>query len=91
MDCHIDICICKLSLLSTMPVMLALVQENAEAGPVAANCNLMMMPFMARSVVSVIAGYFGYFIGMHTTYFISTAARLSGIPIIFLFSGKKTV
>jgi len=76
-------------LLSTTPVMLALVQENAKASPAAANGFFMMMSFMARSAVVVVVGYLGDLYGLRTTYFISAAAGLLGIPFIFFLSGKK--
>ena len=79
------------TLLSTTPVMLALVQENAQTSPAAANGFYMMMSFMARSAVVVIVGYFGDLFGLHKTYFISAAMGLLGIPFIFFFPKKSII
>ena len=91
MACHIDMRICKLTLLSTTPVILSLVQENAEASPAVDKGIFMMMSFTARSAVVVIVGYLGDLFGLRTANFISVAAGIAGIPFIFLFSDKKTV
>jgi FSR family fosmidomycin resistance protein-like MFS transporter len=76
-------------LLSTTPVMLAMVQENARTSPAAANGLFMMMSFIARSAVVVIVGWWGDLFGLRTTYFISAAAGMSGIPFIFFLADKK--
>lgn len=75
-------------LLSATPVMLALVQEHAGTSPAAANGFFMMMSFIARSAVVVIVGYLGDIFGLRTTYFISAAAGLVGIPFIFFLTSK---
>ena len=76
-------------LLSTTPVMLAMVQENAKSSPAAANGIFMMMSFMARSAVVVIVGWWGDLFGLRETYFISAAVGLVGIPFVFFLSDKK--
>ncbi len=76
-------------LLSTTPVMLAMVQENAKTSPAAANGFFMMMSFMARSAVVVIVGLWGDLFGLRETYYISAAAGLVGIPFVFFLSEKK--
>lgn len=76
-------------LLSTTPVMLAVVQENARSSPAAANGIFMMMSFMARSAVVVIVGWWGDIFGLRETYFISAAVGLVGIPFVFFLSDKK--
>ena len=76
-------------LLSTTPVMLAMVQENAKTSPAAANGIFMMMSFVARSAVVVIVGWWGDLYGLRETYYISAVAGLVGIPFIFLLSEKK--
>jgi FSR family fosmidomycin resistance protein-like MFS transporter len=76
-------------LLSTTPVMLAMVQENAKTSPAAANGIFMMMSFIARSAVVVIVGWWGDLYGLRETYYISAAAGLVGIPFIFFLSEKK--
>ncbi len=76
-------------LLSTTPVMLAMVQDNAKTSPAAANGFFMMMSFMARSAVVVIVGWLGDLFGLRETYYISAAAGLVGIPFVFFLSDKK--
>ena len=71
------------TILSTTPVMLALVQEHARRSPSAANGLYMMASFMARSAIVVVVGYIADHIGLRTTYFLSAAIGLLGIPFIF--------
>ncbi len=76
------------TLLSTTPVMLALVQEHARHSPAAANGLFMMISFISRSAVIVVVGFIADRIGLQTTYFISAAMGLIGIPFIFLLPKK---
>jgi FSR family fosmidomycin resistance protein-like MFS transporter len=71
------------TLLSTTPVMLALVQERGQEAPAAANGLFMMISFIARSAVVVVVGFIADHIGLQTTYLISAAMGLIGIPFIF--------
>ena len=73
-----------LTLLSTSPVMLAMVQEHATSSPAAANGIYMMVSFLARSAVVVVVGFLGDRIGLQTTYMISAVLGFGGIPFIFL-------
>ncbi|MBW2742337.1 MAG: MFS transporter, partial [Deltaproteobacteria bacterium] len=57
------------TILSTTPVMLALVQEHAQNSPSAANGFFMMLSFMARSAIVVIVGLIADIIGLHDTFF----------------------
>lgn len=72
------------TLLSTTPVMLALVQENARHSPAAANGLFMMISFMARSAVVVVVGFIADRIGFNATYLISAAMGLVGIPFVLM-------
>ena len=71
------------TLLSTTPVMLALVQEHGRHSPAAANGLFMMISFIARSAVVVVVGFIADRIGLKATYLISAAMGLVGIPFIF--------
>ncbi len=71
-------------LLSTTPVMLAMVQENARQAPAAANGFFMMINFIARSAVVVGVGYVADRIGLNTAYLISAAMGLAGIPFVLM-------
>ena len=72
------------TLLSTTPVMLALVQENAGRSPAAANGFFMMASFLARSAIVVVVGFMGDHIGLHATFLISAVLGLAGIPFILM-------
>ncbi len=71
------------TLLSTTPVMLALVQENAGKSPSAANGLFMMISFIARSAVVVIVGMTGDLIGLRTTFVIFSLVGFIGLPFVF--------
>ena len=75
-------------LLSTTPVMLAMVQENARQAPAAANGFFMMINFIARSAVVVGVGFVADRIGLNTTYLISAAMGLVGIPFVLMLPRK---
>ncbi len=72
------------TLLSTSPVMMALVQEHARDAPSAANGLFMMSSFMARSAIVVVVGAIGDRIGLGNTFFISAALGALGIPFILM-------
>lgn len=77
------------TLLSTTPVMLAMVQEHAENSPAAANGMLMMVSFLARSAVVVFVGMIADRIGLHATYLISAGIGLLGIPFILILPHER--
>lgn len=76
------------TILSTTPVMLALVQENASKNPAAANGFFMMASFLARSAIVVLVGFVADHIGLEATYFCSAVMGLAGIPFIFMLPHK---
>ena len=76
------------TVLSTSPVMLALVQEHAKSSPSAANGIYMMIFFMARSAIAVVVGFIGDLIGLQATYFLSAALGLLGVPFILMLPKK---
>jgi FSR family fosmidomycin resistance protein-like MFS transporter len=76
------------TLLSTTPVMLALVQEHAKSSPSAANGFFMMVSFIARSAVVVVVGFIGDLIGLRATYFLSAIMGLLAIPFILMLPKK---
>jgi FSR family fosmidomycin resistance protein-like MFS transporter len=77
------------TLLSTTPVMLALVQENARQAPAAANGLFMMISFIARSAVVVVVGFIADRIGLKNTYLICAAIGLIGIPFVLMLPNFK--
>jgi MFS transporter, FSR family, fosmidomycin resistance protein len=72
------------TLLSTTPVMLAMVQEHSSHSPSAANGIFMMASFTARSTVVVAVGVCADLIGLQNTYLLSALLGLAGIPFIVM-------
>lgn len=70
------------SLLSTTPVMLAMVQEFSEDGSSAANGVFMMISFLARSAVVVLVGFVADQIGLEKTYIFCAAIGFLSIPFV---------
>ncbi len=79
------------SLLSTTPVMLAMVQENSKDGSSAANGVFMMISFLARSAVVIIVGFVADHVGLDNTYMICGIIGLCGIPFVLSLDTSSTV
>ncbi len=77
------------TLLSTTPVMLAMVQENAQQSPAAANGLYMMISFLSRSAVVVIVGMAGDIIGLRTAYILFAIVGFMGLPFVFMLPADK--
>jgi FSR family fosmidomycin resistance protein-like MFS transporter len=77
------------TLISTTPVMLAMIQEHPSSSPSAANGIFMMALFLARSSVTVLVGFIADLIGLHNTFLLSAILGLAGIPFIAMLP-KKT-
>jgi MFS transporter, FSR family, fosmidomycin resistance protein len=75
-------------LLSTTPVMLTLVQEQAHRHPAAANGIFMMISFMARSAIVVVVGWIADRVGLSMTYAISACCGLAGLPFLLALPAK---
>ena len=78
------------SLLSTTPVMLAMVQEHAPENPAGANGLFMMISFLARSAIVVLVGFCGDLVGLHYTYLISCGLGFLGFPFVWMLPRKKS-
>jgi FSR family fosmidomycin resistance protein-like MFS transporter len=72
------------TLLSTTPVMLALVQEYAREQPAAANGFFMMISFLARSAIVVVVGFVADHVGLRNTYMISAVLGMAAVPFILM-------
>ena len=70
-------------ILSTTPVMLAIVQEAGKENPAAANGLFMMVSFIVRSVTIVVVGIIGDHTGLETMYLISALAGFGALPFLF--------
>ncbi len=75
------------TVLSTTPVMLALIQETGKENPSAANGLFMMVSFAVRSIAVVAVGALGDAFGMENMFIISALAGFLAIP--FLLKLKK--
>ncbi len=76
------------TLLSTTPVMLAMVQENAKSSPATANGLFMMAAFTARASIVVVVGIMGDHLGLSAAYCISAGIGFFAVPFILLLPGK---
>jgi FSR family fosmidomycin resistance protein-like MFS transporter len=82
--------ITSFSVLSTTPVMLAIVQDNAEKHPSAANGMFMMVSFAVRSFAVVVVGVIGDMAGMENMFVFSALAGFLSLPfLVRLPDGKK--
>lgn len=78
-------------LLSTTPVMLAMIQEYSVDGSSSANGVFMMISFLARSATVVLIGFIADHLGLEKTYLLCSAIGFLGIPFILKLpeKGKK--
>jgi FSR family fosmidomycin resistance protein-like MFS transporter len=70
------------TLLSTTPVMLALVQEYAGDSPSTANGLFMMISFLARSAVVVVVGITGDLVGLKLAFILFAWVGFFSLPFI---------
>lgn len=77
------------TLLSTTPVMLAMIQEHSDNGSSAANGLFMMISFLARSATVVVIGFVADHLGLETTYILSALCGLLAIPAILKIPQKN--
>ena len=86
---YLALALTGMTLLSTTPVMLALVQEHSVTSPAAANGIFMMVSFIARSAIVVLVGFMGDRIGLPTTYVCAALLGAAGIPFILMLPKAK--
>lgn len=77
------------SLLSTTPVMLAMIQEFSTDGSSAANGVFMMISFIARSAVVVLVGFVADMFGLEKTFVACGLIGLGGIPLVMTLGADK--
>ncbi len=85
----VSVVVMGFTLLSTTPVMLALVQEHSTSSPAAANGFFMMVSFTARSAVTVGVGFIADGIGLQATYLVSAVLGLAGLPFIWMLPKRR--
>ena len=69
-------------ILSTTPVMLAIVQKAGKESPAAANGLFMMVSFVVRSITIVAVGIIGDHTGLETMYVISALTGFCALPFL---------
>ena len=77
-----------LTMLSTGPVILALVQEQARGSRALANGIYMALSFVLTSLSTLLVGILGDRYGLHTAFIISAGVMLAGIPFVLKLPGK---
>jgi FSR family fosmidomycin resistance protein-like MFS transporter len=75
--------------LSTLPVMMAIVQENFPEQRATANGIYMMLSFVLRTIGAVVVGFLGDRFGLSTAFTISALVSLLAIPAILALPGRK--
>ena len=78
----IMLCLTGFSILSTTPVMLAIIQEQSRGNPSAANGLFMMISFITRSIAIVVVGGIADIIGLENMYLTCAFIGLMGLPFI---------
>jgi len=76
------------TVLSTTPVMLAIIQENAKINPSAANGLFMMTSFAARAIAVFLAGIIGDITGLKNMFLISALIGLCAIPFLLQLKNR---
>ncbi len=73
-----------ITMLSTAPVMMAVVLENAGDDPAAANGTYFMLGFAARAVILLVVGALGDSLGLRTAYYWCAGFAVLGLPFVWL-------
>lgn len=77
-------------LLSTTPLMLAMIQEFSVEGSSAANGVFMMISFLARSAVVVLVGFVADHLGLEQTFVLCGFIGLTAIPFVLAIGSGKS-
>ena len=70
------------TVLSTTPVMLAIIQDNAKQNPSAANGLFMMISFAVRALAVFLAGIIGDLAGLENMFIVSAVFGFTAIPFL---------
>lgn len=85
---YLFLAVTGVTLLSTTPVMLAMVQEHAKSSPSAANGLFTMASFIARSAMVVLVGMISDALGLKAAYLLSACLGVLAIPFILRLPEK---
>jgi FSR family fosmidomycin resistance protein-like MFS transporter len=78
-----------ITLISTTPVIMAVVQENFPRNRALANGAFMSLSFVLRSIIVVIVGAMGDLIGLKIAFLASSVIILIGLPFVRLLPEKR--
>lgn len=78
-----------LTLLSTTPVIMALVQEQARESRALANGIYMALNFVITSLATIIIGLLGDHFGLLTAFYASAGVMLLGMPFVWMLPEHK--
>lgn len=70
------------TVLSTTPVMLAIIQDHAHDHPASANGLFMMISFAVRAVAVTLVGIIGDLAGLETMFIVAGAAGVLAVPFL---------
>lgn len=70
------------TIIAVTPVMLAIIQENANGNPSSANGLFMMVAFFSRAVAIMIVGFLGDLIGLEYMYVACGVIGFAGLPFL---------
>ena len=73
-----------LTMLSTTPVLMAMVQERAPGSRALANGIFMALNFVITSLAVVVVGTLGDHFGLRSAYYVSLVMMLLGLPFVFM-------
>jgi len=78
------------TLISTTPVIMALVQENFPENRALANGVYMSLSFIIRSAMVVVVGFLGDIFGLQKAFALSSVIMLMGLPLVFLLPKDRS-
>lgn len=79
-----------ITMLSTAPVIMAVVLENAGDNPAAANGTYFMISFAIRALILLVIGALGDSVGLRTAYYWCAGFALFGVPFVLLLPKSRS-
>lgn len=79
-----------IAMLSTAPVLMAVVLENSGDNPAAANGTYFMLGFAARAGILLVVGALGDSFGLRTAYYWCAGFAVLGLPFLWLLPKSVT-
>ncbi len=79
-----------ITMLSTAPVIMAVVLDNAGDNPAAANGTYFMISFAARAMILLVVGALGDSIGLRAAYYWCAGFAMLGLPFVLLLPKSRS-